>query len=173
MQELIGKTLDKTYHIERLLDQGGMGAVYQAHDLTLDCARAIKVMHPHHAANADFCARFLREARAIAALSHPGIVQVHACGQDLGILYILRAMDKRPEDRYATAREMADAIQVAISHVPPDLAVAPMHVEGQKIYVSLMNRLLQESVVQDAPGSATCEAVAPASQSYLWIYSWE
>jgi len=89
MQDLVGRTLDKTYRIERRLGRGGMGAVYRAHDVTLDRDGAIKVMHPHFTDAEGFRARFIQEARAIASLSHPGIVQVHAFGQDLGLLYIV------------------------------------------------------------------------------------
>jgi serine/threonine protein kinase len=89
MNELLGKTLDKSYRIDQLLGRGGMGAVYRAHDVALDRDVAIKVMHPHFTDDEGFRARFLQEARAIAALDHPGIVQVYAFGQDLGLLYIV------------------------------------------------------------------------------------
>ena len=89
MEELLGKTLDGTYRIDQILGRGGMGAVYRGHDVSLDRDVAIKVMHPHFADDASFCERFRQEARAIASLNHPGIVQVFACGQDLGVLYIV------------------------------------------------------------------------------------
>ena len=71
MEELIGKTLGH-YKILSLLDQGGMGAVYKARDITLQRDVAIKVMHSHHARLPGFRERFLREARAAAQLKHPG-----------------------------------------------------------------------------------------------------
>ncbi|MBN1641124.1 MAG: protein kinase [Anaerolineae bacterium] len=88
MQTLHNQTLDGTYRIDCLLGSGGMGAVYRAHDLSLERDVAIKVMHAH-LSNATFRARFVQEARAIANLDHPGIVRVHAFGQDLGQLYIV------------------------------------------------------------------------------------
>lgn len=91
MDILVGKTLDQAYRIDARLARGGMGAVYKGHDTSLDRDVAIKVMHPHFADDPAFCARFRQEARAIASLNHPGVVQVYACGQDLGMLYI--AMD--------------------------------------------------------------------------------
>ncbi len=91
MDPLVGKTLDQAYRIDARLARGGMGAVYKGHDTSLDRDVAIKVMHPHFADDPTFCARFRQEARAIASLNHPGVVQVYACGQDLGMLYI--AMD--------------------------------------------------------------------------------
>jgi serine/threonine protein kinase len=89
MEGLLGKTLDNTYRVDALLGRGGMGAVYRARDTVLYRDVAIKVMHPHLTDDPDFQARFLQEARAIAALEHPGIVQVHACRQDQGLLYIV------------------------------------------------------------------------------------
>jgi len=94
MDMLVGKTLDQVYRIDARLGRGGMGSVYKGHDLSLERDVAIKVMHPHFTDDPSFCARFRQEARAIASLNHPGIVQVYACGQDLGMLYI--AMDFVP-----------------------------------------------------------------------------
>jgi serine/threonine protein kinase len=89
MEGLIGKALDNAYRVEELLGKGGMGAVYRARDVNLHRDVAIKVMHGHYTDDEGFRARFLQEARAIAALDHPGIVEVHAFGQDLGLLYIV------------------------------------------------------------------------------------
>jgi serine/threonine protein kinase len=89
MEGLIGKTLDKTYRVEEVLGTGGMGAVLRAQDVNLNRDVAIKVMHAHFTGDEGFRARFLQEARAVAALDHPGIVEVHAFGQDLGLLYIV------------------------------------------------------------------------------------
>ena len=89
MDSLMGKTLDGTYRIDQLLGKGGMGAVYRALDVNLNRDVAIKVMHAHYTDDPGFRARFLQEARAIATLDHPGIVQVYAFGQDLGLLYIV------------------------------------------------------------------------------------
>lgn len=89
MDVLIGKLLDDTYRIDQLLGRGGMGAVYKARDVALNRDVAIKVMHANLVEEGDFRDRFLQEARAIAALDHPGIVRVHSFGQDQGLLYIV------------------------------------------------------------------------------------
>ena len=81
MENLVGKTL-KRYKVLNLLGEGGMGAVYQGHDITLQRDVAIKVMHPHFARRQDFQERFLQEARTAAKLKHPGIVQVYDFGQE-------------------------------------------------------------------------------------------
>lgn len=72
---LVGKTIAR-FRIDRILGQGGMGAVYQATDLNLERQVALKVMHPHLSAQEPFQKRFLQEARAAASLDHPGIVRV-------------------------------------------------------------------------------------------------
>jgi len=89
MDDLVGRILDNTYRIEKLLGQGGMGAVFRAHEIPLDRTVAIKVMHPHVARQEGFRERFLQEARAIAALEHSGIVRVHSFSKDPNLLYIV------------------------------------------------------------------------------------
>jgi serine/threonine-protein kinase len=65
----------------RLLGRGGLGEVYLAHDGTLDRDVAIKFVAPEKLADADARRRLLREARAAAALDHPGICTVYETGQ--------------------------------------------------------------------------------------------
>ena len=107
METLLGKTLDRTYRLDQLLGKGGMGAVYKAHDVALNRDVALKMMHPHFTDDETFRARFLQEARAVAALDHPGIVKVYAFGQDQGLLYIV--MDLIPgQNLHAWLRRLAD-----------------------------------------------------------------
>ncbi|MHB1318437.1 MAG: protein kinase domain-containing protein, partial [Anaerolineae bacterium] len=91
MEGLVGTVLDNTYRIEKLLGQGGMGAVFRAQDVALNRAVAIKVMHSHIAQQQGFRERFMQEARAIAALDHPGIVQIYTFSRDPKLLYIVMA----------------------------------------------------------------------------------
>jgi len=72
---MIGKTIDH-YRIDQMLGQGGMAAVYKATDEQLERPVAIKVMHPHLAAQKSFQNRFLQEARTAANLDHPNIVRI-------------------------------------------------------------------------------------------------
>ena len=69
------------YQIESLLGHGGMGAVYKGRQAALDRPVAIKLLPAEMAADAQFIARFQREARTLAKLQHPGIVAVHDFGQ--------------------------------------------------------------------------------------------
>lgn len=65
------------YEVEGELGRGGMSVVYRAHDPSLDRAVAVKVLHPHLADRSDARVRFAREARAVARLPHPNIVEVY------------------------------------------------------------------------------------------------
>jgi len=78
---LIGETLGK-YEIVEHLGHGGMAEVYKAYQPGLDRYVAIKVLHSFLADEENFLARFQREAKAVAALRHPNIVQVHDFDHD-------------------------------------------------------------------------------------------
>lgn len=73
LQEQLGER----WSLERELGRGGMGTVWLARDLKLDRPVAIKVLHPHLAADAAHRARFLDEARTAARLAHPHIVPIY------------------------------------------------------------------------------------------------
>ncbi|MEN9353477.1 MAG: Serine/threonine-protein kinase PknB [Fibrobacterota bacterium] len=80
------------YEILGEIGSGGMAVVYRARDMELDRIVALKVL-PHTVNRDDrFVSRFLSEARTIARLSHPNIVQVHDIGQDNGAWYISMEM---------------------------------------------------------------------------------
>ena len=76
-QDRSGTTLG-TYRLEKLLGEGGMGQVYVAVDEKLARTVALKVLRPEVMADAEHRARFEREAKALAALNHPGIVTIYA-----------------------------------------------------------------------------------------------
>jgi len=71
------------YRIEGALGAGGMGEVYRAHDPRLGRDVALKVLRERESLE-----RFEREARAVAALSHPNILAVHDFGSDGGRAYV-------------------------------------------------------------------------------------
>ncbi|MBI3831916.1 MAG: protein kinase [Planctomycetes bacterium] len=70
------------------LGQGGMGSVYRAVHTTLGRPIALKVLPVEFTRSPEYVARFMREARAVANLSHPNIVNVHDAGEQNGIYYI-------------------------------------------------------------------------------------
>jgi len=76
------------YRIIAKLGEGGMGAVYRAEDVKLKREVALKVMRPEIAAHPASKERFLREARAVAALKHDHIVTIHQVGEEDGIPFL-------------------------------------------------------------------------------------
>jgi serine/threonine protein kinase len=79
------------FELRRCLGQGGFGIVYLAFDTRLHRTVALKVPRLEAAHDRDARARFLREGRAAAGLSHPNIVTVYEAGEDAGICYIASA----------------------------------------------------------------------------------
>ena len=77
------------YAVERELGRGGMGVVFLARDLALDRLVAIKLLPPARAASADQRARFLKEARTAARLSHPNIVPIHSVEESDGLVFFV------------------------------------------------------------------------------------
>src|SRR6266508_6469875 len=75
MPEWIGKTIGKV-RIERAIAKGGMAEVYLGTHLTLDRAVAVKVMHNYVESDPDLQSRFEQEAKTVAGLRHPNIVQI-------------------------------------------------------------------------------------------------
>jgi hypothetical protein len=77
------------YRLLELVGQGGMGAVYRAEDLRLGRTVAVKVMKPATAADPQAEQRFLREARAAAALQHDHVVPIFHVGEEGGVPFIV------------------------------------------------------------------------------------
>jgi len=80
MSDLTGELIDGRYQLTRQMATGGMASIYEAVDTRLDRKVAVKVMHSHLAQDEQFVERFIREAKAAAALSHPNIVAVQDQG---------------------------------------------------------------------------------------------
>ena len=80
MSDLTGELIDGRYQLIRQMASGGMATIYEAVDTRLDRKVAVKIMHPHLAQDEQFVERFIREAKASAALSHPNIVSVQDQG---------------------------------------------------------------------------------------------
>jgi len=83
---LIGQTLGG-YEIIRKLGEGGMGAVYEARQLSLDRSVALKILPPALARNKEFVKRFVREAHAVARLNHANIIQIFDVSRAEGIYF--------------------------------------------------------------------------------------
>ncbi len=81
-EKLVGQVLNGTYRLEQLLVTGGMGAVFRARHVRTGGVCAIKVLHQRAAMQGDLSERFQDEARIIAGLRHPNIVQVSDLDRD-------------------------------------------------------------------------------------------
>jgi tRNA A-37 threonylcarbamoyl transferase component Bud32 len=75
--------------LHELVGQGGMAAVYRATQLRLDRPVALKVLRPELAAEPQFAERFVREARALAALSSPHVLTIHDFGERGGYCWLV------------------------------------------------------------------------------------
>ncbi|HQR43813.1 MAG TPA: serine/threonine-protein kinase, partial [Gemmatales bacterium] len=113
------KKLDHSGHrlgdfkLLRRLGEGGMGQVYLAEQLSLQRRVAIKVLRSDFAENETFLKRFEAEAKAIAQLTHPNIVQVYAVGTEQNTRYM--ALE------YVEGTNLKDYLS---KKGPPDLAIA-------------------------------------------------
>ncbi|MFE6865146.1 Stk1 family PASTA domain-containing Ser/Thr kinase [Kitasatospora sp. NPDC057692] len=119
---LIGTLLDGRYRVERRIATGGMSTVYQGTDTRLDRVVALKVMHPSLAGDTAFTTRFIREAKAVARLAHPNVVNVFDQGADGGHVFL--AMEYVPG---GTLRDLlrdrgALSIRAALDILEPVLA---------------------------------------------------
>lgn len=85
---LIGRTVAGCL-IEEELGRGGMGVVYLGTHVQLQQKRAIKILPPDFAGNAVYLERFFKEARTVASMKHPNIVQVHDAGEQDGHFYFV------------------------------------------------------------------------------------
>jgi serine/threonine protein kinase/beta-lactam-binding protein with PASTA domain len=80
VSDLSGELIDGRYQLISQIAQGGMASIYSAIDTRLDRKVAVKIMHPHLAQDEAFVNRFIREAKAAAALTHPNAVSVQDQG---------------------------------------------------------------------------------------------
>jgi len=89
MSGLIGKVLGQRYELTERIGTGGVSTVFCAHDRTLDRQVAVKLLNHVVATDSDQLQRFGREARSVAKLSHPNIVNVTDAGEDQGHPFIV------------------------------------------------------------------------------------
>lgn len=80
--------LASRYQIIGLLGQGGMGAVYKAHDLELDRIVALKTIHPDYARNSAFLQRFKQEVLLASEITHPNVIRIFDIAEDGGMKFI-------------------------------------------------------------------------------------
>ena len=86
---MVGELIAGRFELQQVVGSGGMATVYRAHDRLLERTVAIKILHEQFARDEDAVARFRREARAVAQLTHPSIVTVIDRGDENGRPYIV------------------------------------------------------------------------------------
>ena len=124
--------LAPAFELQREIGRGGMGVVYLAVDVKLDRPVAIKVLPLHLAGSEEVRARFLREARTAAKLSHPSLVPVYRADEMKGVVFFVMAYvdGESLADRLATRGALAP---VAAAHLLHDVALALDYAHGRGI----------------------------------------
>src|SRR5262245_5450167 len=116
MPVLAGQSL-LHYRLVDKIGAGGMGEVWRAVDPRLDREVAVKVVTDRLAADPGVLARFEREARAVAALSHPNILALYDVGREDGVSYVVTELLRGAtlRERLAQGRIPArEALEVAL-----------------------------------------------------------
>lgn len=88
-QHLVGRVLDGRYRLEEVLNVGGMGIIFDAHQISSNRRVAVKVLRPTLAGDLDLHTRFQQEIDTLSRLNHPHIVALYDCGQDAAGLHYL------------------------------------------------------------------------------------
>jgi serine/threonine-protein kinase len=134
MSDLTGELIDGRYQLLRQVANGGMAAIYEAIDTRLDRKVAVKIMHSHLAQDDAYVSRFIREAKAAAALSHPNIVAVQDQGWNQNgvpaVFLVMELIEGHTLREYLTERGRFE-IKDAINYLTPILsALSAAHALG-------------------------------------------
>ena len=172
-----GVALLGRYALENEIGRGGMGAVYRARDLELDRDVAVKVLG-RATGDAHACERLKREARAAAALNHPGVVGVHDVGEQDGAPFLVMELVEGTSLRHhsiagveaicAVARQICDALDHIHGHgiVHRDLKPENVLVDGEASEVTV--KITDLGVALAAPDARiTAAGAIVGTASYL------
>ena len=157
-----------TYRVLKVLGAGGMGVVYEAEDPALQRRVAVKAMLPVLAVSTSARMRFVREARAAAAVEHERIVPIFQVGEDRGIPFLVMPLLKGEtlEDRLGRisrlplsetvriGREIAEALAAAHGRglIHRDIKPANVWIDAARANVKLLDfGLARSAEVSDAP----------------------
>jgi serine/threonine protein kinase len=99
----------KGFEVLKILGQGGMGVVYKARQQSLNRLVALKLLNSQLASSEEFAARFDREAKVLASLNHPNVVQVYDFGKEEGLLYLVMEHVDGPTLEYVMKQKKQDS----------------------------------------------------------------
>jgi WD40 repeat protein len=169
------------FRILKVLGQGGMGVVFQGEDAKLGRKVAIKAMLPYLAESKSAQQRFLREARAAAALEHDNIVAIHHVGEDRGAPFIVmpflkgESLDARLQrdellpipEVFRIGKEVALGLSAAhkIGLIHRDIKPANIWLEGPQARVKILDFGLARAAAQDA--GLTQQGAIVGTPSYM------
>ena len=153
MSDLSGELIDGRYQLTRQVANGGMASVYEAIDTRLDRKVAVKIMHPHLAQDEAFVNRFIREAKAAAALSHPNVVAVQDQGWNQNgvpaVFIVMELIEGHTLRDYLNERGRFE-IKDAINYLTPilsalsaahDLGIVHRDIKPENILISKEGRV--------------------------------
>ena len=120
-ERYLGTTLGK-YRVDTLVGSGGFAWVYKAFDPELEIPVALKVLKPQFGGDADFVARFKREAAVAAKLRHPNIIKIYTIGREGDAVYF--AMDYLPSGLADKLEAMPYLHEDAVVQIGMDVARA-------------------------------------------------
>src|SRR5580698_3917987 len=115
------------YEIASPLGAGGMGEVYRARDTRLDRDVALKILRSEIAGDSDRRARFEREAKTVAALSHPNIVALYEVGNADGVEYTVSELVDGQSLRAQIIRQGAIPVRQAVELATRLAAPSPLY----------------------------------------------
>lgn len=118
-----------SYRIVKKLAEGGMGQVYIAHHELMEREAVVKVLHQKLLHDEDVVRRFLNEAKAAAAIKHPGIVEIYDLGRSEGQVYIVmeRLRGETLAERIARAPLVTELVVTLSKQLIGALAAAHAH----------------------------------------------
>jgi serine/threonine protein kinase len=144
----VGSTF-RGYQILQLIARGGMGVVYKARQLDLDRVVALKVLSPDLAREPGFARRFNEEAKALALLSHPNIVQVFDFARTPELYYLvlefvhgrsLRQLLNETRPGVRESRQILSQVCAALAHAH-DQGIIHRDIKPENVLVALDGRV--------------------------------
>lgn len=165
------RAMGPQFTVGDLVGRGGFAEVFAVRDQRLKRDLAVKVLSPELVVNQAMLTRFRREAEAVAALRHPGIVPIYDIGESGGIAYIVMPLIKgdtlrktlEQEDRLSIGEarrillEVSNALEVAHENglVHRDIKPENIMLEGPRRQVLVMDFGIAKAIDPDATGVTT------------------